>query len=179
MLVLYLWPLLLTACHRPGTEVVPLEDHEDASLYPTGAEPLTDWTGQYWTISELASFTYCFFWTTGRCEKAAERRGNLYSGCQGPNSACNPLWMMPPLSGLQFSHHIMKEWTSKLSHLFLPFCHLGITSCSSPFHLTWHQNKPPPKYIQCQADFDNPRNSGFYWWCPPAPFLPQPKINLH
>ena len=42
MLVLYLWPLLLTACHRPGTEVVPLEDHEDASLYPTGAEPLTD-----------------------------------------------------------------------------------------------------------------------------------------
>lgn len=40
--VLYMWPLLLTACHRPGTEVVPLEDHEDASLYPTGAEPPTD-----------------------------------------------------------------------------------------------------------------------------------------
>ena len=39
--VLCLWPFLLTACHRPGTEAVPLEDHEDASLYPTGAEPRT------------------------------------------------------------------------------------------------------------------------------------------
>ena len=45
--VLYLWPLLLTACHRSGTEGVPLEDHEDVNLYPAGAEAPIDGTGQY------------------------------------------------------------------------------------------------------------------------------------
>ena len=112
-------------------------------------------------------------------ETAQSNRKKSRSLLRMPGSQLCPQHTLRPLPcpALSFPICIMKEWTSKLFHLFLPFCHLRIARCSSRFRLIWHQNKSPKKYTGCQAGFDNLKNSVFYWWCPPASFC-SPE-NLH